>query len=101
MSVFAFTTLILEVPTGVLADLLGKKKTLLISRLFYVVEIFIIAFFNGFWPFLIAKVISGIGVSLSSGTESALLYDTLKRLKKEKDYKKISGKKSFILTKRH
>lgn len=96
MSVFAFTTLILEVPTGVLADLLGKKKTLLISRLMYVFEIIIIAFFNGFWPFLIAKVISGIGVSLGSGTTEALLYDSLKKLKKEKEYKRISGKKSFI-----
>src|SRR3989344_7479236 len=52
MSVFAFTTLILEIPTGVIADLLGKKKTLLLSRLMYVIEIVIIAFGNGFWPFL-------------------------------------------------
>ena len=33
MAVFAFSTLILEIPTGVIADLLGKRKTLLISRL--------------------------------------------------------------------
>ena len=96
MSVFAFTTLILEVPTGVLADLLGKKKTLLISRLMYVFEIIIIAFFNGFWPFLIAKVISGIGVSLGSGTNESLIYDSLKKLKIEKNYKKVLGKKLFI-----
>ncbi len=96
MAVFAFTTLILEVPTGVIADLLGKKKTLLISRAMYVVEIFLIAFFNGFWPFLIAKVISGIGVSLTSGTGSALLYDSLKRLGRENEHKKISGISSTI-----
>lgn len=91
MAVFAFTTLILEIPTGVLADLLGKKKTLLLSRLMYIIEIAILAFFNGFWMFLIAKIISGVGVSLSSGTGSAMLYDSLKKLRKQKDYKKIAG----------
>jgi len=55
------------------------------------VEIFILAFFNGFWLFLIAKIISGIAVSLGSGTGSALLYDTLKVQKREKQHKRISG----------
>lgn len=91
MAVFAFSTLVLEIPTGVIADLLGKKKTLLISRAMYVVEIILVAFFNGFWIFIIAKIISGIGVSFSSGTNSALLYDSLKRLGREKEHKKISG----------
>ena len=91
MAVFAFSTLILEIPTGVIADLLGKKKTLLISRAMYVIEIILVAFFNGFWIFLIAKIISGIGVSFSSGTNSALLYDSLKRLGRENEHKKISG----------
>ncbi len=91
MAVFAFSTLILEIPTGVIADLLGKKKALLISRAMYVIEIILIAFFNGFWIFLIAKIISGIGVSFGSGTNSALLYDSLKRLGREKEHKKISG----------
>ncbi|MBI4147808.1 MFS transporter, partial [Candidatus Woesearchaeota archaeon] len=97
MSVFSLSTLLLEVPTGVMADLLGKKKTLLISRFLYIIEIYVIAFYNGFWPFLIAKIISGIGVSLSSGTSEALLYDTLKRLKRTDEHKNISSTQ-FALT---
>lgn len=96
MAVFALSTFLLEIPTGVLADIIGKKKTLILSRLMYVIEVFLIAFFNGFWTFLIAKIISGIGVSLSSGTDSALLYDSLKRMKKEKDYKRVSGVRYYI-----
>ena len=96
MAVFAFSTFILEIPTGVIADLLGKKKALLISRFLYVIEIILIAFFNGFWVFLIAKIISGIGVSFSSGTNQALLYDSLKKLNREEEHKKISGKANFI-----
>ncbi len=91
MSVFSLSILLLEIPTGALADLLGRKKTLLLARLMYVIEIILIAFFNGFWIFLIAKVISGVGVSLSSGTSQAITYDTLKKQKRENQYKKISG----------
>lgn len=96
MGVFSFSTLVLEIPTGVIADLLGKKKTLLLSRFMYVIEIALITFFNGFWIFLIAKIISGVGVSLGSGTNSAMLYDSLKKLKREKEHKKISGQISYI-----
>lgn len=98
MSVFALATLLFEVPSGVITDLIGKKKALLISRFMYVIEIVLIAFFNGFWIFLVAKIISGIGVSLSSGTNSALMYDTLKKLRREKDYKKIAGIQSTIVS---
>lgn len=96
MSVFALSTFLLEIPTGVLADIIGKRKTLILSRAMYVLEVVMIAFFNGFWVFLIAKFISGIGVSLSSGTTSAMLFDSLKKMKKEKDYKKVQGTSAFI-----
>jgi MFS family permease len=98
MSIFAGVILLFEVPSGVLADLLGKKNTLLLSRAFYIVELYLLAFHNGFWIFLIAKIISGLGVSLSSGTDESLLYDTLKRLRQTKRFKKIIGIKITITT---
>ena len=91
MSIYAITTLVLEVPSGVVADILGKKNTLLIARSLYVIELAVLAFANGFWPFLFAKVISGVGTSLSSGTTQALMYDSLKRLKREDDFKQTYG----------
>ncbi len=94
--IFALVILLFEIPSGVLADLLGKKKALLMSRCLYIVEIYILAFYNGFWPLLIAKVISGIGVSLGSGTDQAMMYDTLKRLRRTKEHKKISGNVQMI-----
>lgn len=96
MSIFAATILILEIPSGVIADFLGKKKTLVLSAFMYVIEIFLLAFFNGFWFFLIAKIVSGIGVSLSSGARQALVYDTLKKLDRTDEHKKISGNMATI-----
>jgi MFS family permease len=96
MGIFSLSIFLLEVPTGVIADLLGKKKTLLLSRFCYIIEIILIAFFNGFWVFLIAKIISGIGVSLSSGTGSAMLFDTLKKQKRVNQHKRISGSISMV-----
>ena len=96
MGVFSLSILVLEIPTGALGDLLGKKNTLLLSRFMYIIEIFLIAFFNGFWIFFVAKIISGIGVSLSSGTSSAMLFDTLKKQKRDDQYKKISGNMGVI-----
>lgn len=96
MGIFSLSIFVLEIPTGALADLLGKRNTLLLSRFMYIAEVFLIAFFNGFWIFLIAKIISGIGVSLSSGTSSAMLFDTLKKQKRDKDYKKISGNMGVV-----
>ena len=91
MGVFSLVILLLEVPSGVIADLIGKKNAIMAARFMYIGEIFIIAFFNGFWAFFIAKVISGVGVSLRSGAAEALMYDSLKKVGREKEHKRISG----------
>lgn len=91
MGLFALAILLFEIPSGIIADLIGKKRTILIAKLLYIVEIYLIAFYDGFWIFLIAKIISGIGVSFWSGADQALIYDTLKRMKKEKEHKRILG----------
>lgn len=91
MGIFSLAILLLEIPSGVLADLIGRKKTIILAKICFLIELILIAFYNGFWIFFIAKIISGIGVSLVSGADQALLYDSLKRMKKEKEYKRIAG----------
>jgi len=96
MGIFALVILAFEMPSGVIADLLGKKKTMTLGFFLYVFELFLIAFFDGFWIFLIAKITSGIGVSLTSGATEAFVYDTLKKDKREKEHKRISGNMQTI-----
>jgi MFS family permease len=91
LGVFSLTICLLQIPTGVIADFFGRRNTLLLSRICYIAEVLILCFCNGFWPFLIAKVISGVGVSLSSGTNEALLYETLKKTNRISEHRKIFG----------
>ncbi len=91
-AVFSLATLLFEIPSGMFADKVGRRYSLLISKACYLVEISILAFGNGFVPFLVAKVISGFGVSLSSGTTESLLYDSLKETGDEDKYKKVVSK---------
>lgn len=92
MSVFSLVILLFEIPSGVFADLAGKKLSMMIGVFCFIIEVFILAFFNGFEMFLIAKIISGVGVGFVSGASSAILFDTLKRLGRESEHKIISGK---------
>jgi len=91
-SIFAILMVILEVPTGYFADLYGRKKSLFISAITLVLGISIYSLGYNFTHFLVAEMLWGISMAFSSGTTSAFMYDTLKNLNREAEYKKIWGK---------
>jgi MFS family permease len=72
-SVFAVGTLLLEVPTGYAADLLGRKKTLVAGSLFYGVSFTWLAVASGFRGFVLFELLAAVGVALFSGTDAARL----------------------------
>lgn len=80
--------IMIEIPTGAIGDLLGKKATLMISRVTLVIGILVIILNPSFHNFLIGNIILFIGYSLNSGTIEALGYDSLveKGLKDKYDY---------------
>ena len=84
--------ILFEVPSGVYADYYGRKNSLIISAFIKIVCMAIYFFGNGFLPFSIAAAFFGISLAFESGSDSAFIYDTLKDLKRQKDYKKIEGK---------
>lgn len=84
-----FIQLVAELPTGALADILGKRLTI-ITGYFISVFYFLLLFFSqNFYHFLFAYFLGGIGDSLLSGSTDALVYDSLKQDKNEKNYSKI------------
>jgi len=78
-----------EVPTGVIADLLGKKGSLITSFFLQALGGFMMAFAPHFSWLVISVAIMGIGASFYSGTLEALTYDSLKQEGKEDKYPKI------------
>ncbi|MFC1653244.1 MFS transporter [Patescibacteria group bacterium] len=86
----AFTALTLaEIPTGALADLFGKKKTLIIGFIFSAFASFIMGTATQFNHLLVSLFILAIGGALRSGTLEALQYDSLKDEGLDKKYDKV------------
>ena len=91
-SAYYLVSLLMEIPTGIFSDLKSKKNSLIIASVIGIPVTLMIISSNSFWVVLIAMAIAGISSALVSGTDVAILYDTLKSLNKEKEFKKIQGK---------
>ena len=91
-AIYSISIVVLEIPSGYFADVLGRKNTLIIGSVLGFMGYLVYSFSFGFWGFLVAEVVLGFGQSLISGADSALLYDTLLQHKKEKDYMKHEGR---------
>ncbi len=82
-TVWAITIVCAEVPSGALADLLGRKRLLVLTSLLMIVELSVIAFVPivtmsiVFWAFLVNRVLSGLAEAMASGADEAIAYDSL------------------------
>ncbi len=82
-TVWAVTIVLAEVPSGALADLLGRKRLLVATCLLMVFEMLIIGIVplgNGtviFCAFLGNRILSGLAEAMASGADEAMAYDTL------------------------
>ena len=90
--IYSIAVVLLEIPSGYFADVWGRKSTIIAGSILGVIGFVIYVLTSGFWGFLIADLILGIGQSFISGSDSALLYDSLLIKKKEKEYIKIEGR---------
>ncbi|HIG94709.1 MAG: Major facilitator superfamily MFS_1 [archaeon GW2011_AR13] len=95
-SFFAISVVLFEIPTGVTADKVGRKQSLILGSIFLILGFSIYALSINFLQFLVAEFIFAIGVSFISGADSAFIYDTLKQIKKENDFKKVRGNEKSL-----
>lgn len=89
---FAVTIVLLEIPTGILADRWGRKKLLLLAAVLGCAEFLILLYATTFWHFALVVFLAAIARSAGSGADHALLYDTLLVQGKERDFEKILGR---------
>ena len=85
-----------EVPTGILSDYIGRKKTVILYCLFGFVAMLLFYLANSTQLLLIGSILVGISMALGSGTISAYVYENLELLNKADQYKKFEGKRRAL-----
>ena len=94
--VISGTQLLLELPTGALADLFGRKNTIAVGYLISFMGYIFFAFATSFNQFLAIGFFFGLAESLISGAEDALIYDTLKQANKETYYSRFVNQMQIL-----
>lgn len=83
--------LLFEIPTGAVADLFGRKTSILVSKGLWIASLVLYITGTGFIHFLFAELLFSIGITLKSGADIALLYDTLIELDDTGSFTRIQG----------
>ena len=90
-AVFSAVMILMEVPTGWLSDIWGRKKTLVASAAAQIFGWALLLHADSFLEAAVAQGALGIAVSLFSGTNSAMLYDSLLEAGREDEYRRREG----------
>lgn len=77
-SVKSIATNILEIPTGIVADLYGRKKSMLFSMTSYIFSFLIFYFSHMFLLYIFAMILFAFGEAFRTGTHKAMIFDYLK-----------------------
>ena len=98
-SFFVFSVFLFEVPTGAVADYLGRKVSLFLAALLNTIAVWVYASRPDFAVFLCGEFLWALGYALMSGADEALVYDSLKQMNEESRSKEVFGRfRSFELS---
>jgi MFS family permease len=90
-AVFATTIVLLEAPSGYFADIFGRRFALIISSVFLGFAYFLLNFANDMASLMVFEITAGVAMSLISGADIALLYDTQKALQEDTHSESAKG----------
>ncbi|MCR4777642.1 MAG: MFS transporter [Lachnospiraceae bacterium] len=95
-TIFHITSLICEIPSGMLADVYGRKKMLVISRIMAILGDIIMFLSTDFFLVCLSMPFHALSFNFASGSGDALAYDSMKLCGAEKGYEKYSSNQSII-----
>ncbi len=95
-AIFHMTSFTMEVPTGIVADLLGRKTSRIIGRFMAIVSTVLMIFSTGIAGFAISFIFSALSYNLESGAGEALIYDSMKELGREEGFMKVKGRMEVV-----
>lgn len=97
-AIYSISVAFFEIPSGYFSDRLGRKNSIVLGTLFITAQFGAYSLSYDFWSLGLGAVIGGLGASFISGTDSALLYDSLHILDRKGDYLKWEGRTYAIGT---
>lgn len=94
-AVWAATIVLCEIPSGALADSIGRRNLLVFAACLMVLEIALWAFVPRgnmtllFWVFVLNRILSGMAEAAASGADEALAYDSLQEQGNSEDWGRV------------
>lgn len=95
-SIFHVVSSIFEIPSDMIADVCGRRKTLALARFVSVISNLLMILSVNFGTVALAIGFSAISYNLESGTREALAYDSLKSVNHENDYNKFASTEMML-----
>lgn len=93
---FGFILALFEFPSGYLADRIGYRRSLVVASGFFVLAWTTYVFATSIPHAILAELAMGVGMSLVSGSDSAMLYESLLATDREPEFAKWSGRMNFF-----
>lgn len=84
--IFSAVIILVEIPTGVFADRIGRRRSMLIGALTMVASCLLAAQAHSFASFAVAEALGAMSIALCSGADSAYLYDFLREHDRAHEY---------------
>ncbi|MBY9010516.1 MAG: MFS transporter [Candidatus Lokiarchaeota archaeon] len=93
---FMLMIFIFEIPSGAIADYLSRRTALSLSALFVVLATFAYSIYPSIYLFFLAETLWAFSIALSSGTDEAFMFSTLKTTGEEDKLPKVLGRTQLM-----
>lgn len=96
-SVFHITSFLMEVPTGAVADLWGRKASRILGRTLFLGSLALMFYSTSFALQVLGFIVCALNYNLESGAGEALLYDSMLLLERKDEFMRIKGRQEFLI----
>ena len=95
--VFWIAVIVAEVPTGAVADRFGRRVSLALGGFGFTIASVVFALADSYAVLAVSYVLMAIAMTLFSGSGPALLFDTLRHLRRTREFERIMGRSEAVM----
>lgn len=82
---------LIEIPSGAIADLFGRRRSMILSFIFYIISFTVFGFSSDYWHFFIAMLFFAVGEAFRTGTHKAMIFTWLRLQGRLNEKTKVYG----------